>query len=161
MQTNKILVTYFSASGQTKKLAQTISSVTQGDLFEIEPKEKYTSADLNWNDKKSRSSIEMEDQTSRPEILNKKENMNDYNIIFVGFPIWWYEAPRIIETFLESYDFSNKTIIPFATSGGSGMGKTDSILEACCTDAIFKKGKKLNAYASEKEVKNWIESLDL
>jgi len=161
MQTNKILVTYFSASGQTKKLAQTISSVTQGDLFEIEPKEKYTSADLNWNDKKSRSSIEMEDQISRPEILNKKENMNDYNIIFVGFPIWWYEAPRIIETFLESYDFSNKTIIPFATSGGSGMGKTDSILEACCTGAIFKKGKKLNAYASEKEVKNWLESLDL
>lgn len=161
MSKNKNLVAYFSATGQTKKLAYTIANVVNGDVFEIEPKEVYTSQDLNWNDKSSRSTIEMNDQTSRPEILKTKENIKDYDVIYVGFPIWWYEAPRIIETFLESYDFKGVTIVPFATSGGSGMGNTVNLLAKCCPDAIFKKGKKLSASASEKEVKSWIESVNL
>lgn len=125
----KTLVAYFSASGSTAQLAKTIAEVTGGDLFEIKPEQPYTSADLNWNDKKSRSSIEMSDPNSRPAIATTVKNMDEYDTVFVGFPIWWYVAPTIINTFLESYDFSGKTVIPFATSGGSGMGKTDSVLK--------------------------------
>ena len=130
----KTLVAYFSASGSTAQLAKTIAEVTGGDLFEIKPEQPYTSADLNWNDKKSRSSIEMSDSNSRPAIATTVKNMDEYDTVFVGFPIWWYVAPTIINTFLESYDFSGKTVIPFATSGGSGMGKTDSVLKKCCYD---------------------------
>lgn len=125
----KTLVAYFSASGSTAQLAKTIAEVTGGDLFEIKPEQPYTSADLNWNEKKSRSSIEMSDPNSRPAIATTVKNMDEYDTVFVGFPIWWYVAPTIINTFLESYDFSGKTVIPFATSGGSGMGKTDSVLK--------------------------------
>ena len=119
----KTLVAYFSASGQTAKLAKTLAGVTGGDLFEIAPETAYTAADLDWMDKKSRSTIEMKDPKSRPAIAGKVADMAQYDTVFVGFPIWWYQAPRIIETFLESYDFSGKTVIPFATSGGSGMGR--------------------------------------
>ena len=128
----KILVAYFSCSNTTKTIAQKIAQVTNGDLLEIKPKIPYTNADLNWMDKQSRSSIEMNNPDSRPEIASKIDNMEDYDYIFVGFPIWWYVAPTIINTFLESYDFSGKTIIPFCTSGGSGPGKTDQILHQLC-----------------------------
>ena len=122
------LVAYFSASGVTAKVAETLAEAIGADIFEIEPKVPYTEADLNWMDKKARSTIEMSDPDSRPEIAAKRDNMKDYNTIFVGFPIWWYVAPTIINTFLESYDLTGKTIIPFATSGGSDMGKTNERL---------------------------------
>lgn len=158
----KKLVAYFSASGITKKVAEKLATVVNGDLYEITPKKTYTSADLNWMDKNSRSSIEMKDKTSRPEILGRIENIQEYNIIFVGFPIWWYIAPTIINTFLESYDFSEKTIIPFATSGGSGMGNTLAELKESCSDTTkWKDGKRFSASVSEQELKNWIESLNL
>lgn len=119
------LVAYFSASGVTAKVAETLAEAIGADIFEIEPKVPYTEADLNWMNKNARSTIEMNDPASRPEIAAKRDNMADYDTIFVGFPIWWYVAPTIINTFLESYDLTGKTIIPFATSGGSGIGKDE------------------------------------
>ena len=120
---NKVLVAVFSASGVTENVGREIAKIAGGDFFEIEPVEKYTSADLNWNNRKSRSSVEMNDKSARPEIKNKVADMDSYDTVIVGFPIWWGVAPRIIETFLESYDFSGKTILPFCTSGGSGVDK--------------------------------------
>ena len=159
---SKTLVAYFSAEGNTKVLAKTISDVVKGDIFEIAPTEKYTSADLNWQNKSSRSSVEMQDKASRPTIVDKVENMEQYDTVFVGFPIWWYEAPRIVQTFLESYDFSGKTVVTFATSGGSGMGKTDSILQKSCSASTkWVNGKVLRAHADSKTVENWINSLNL
>ena len=159
---SKTLVAYFSAEGNTKVLANTISDVVKGDIFEISPTEKYTSADLNWQDKSSRSSVEMQDKASRPTIADKVENMEQYDTVFVGFPIWWYEAPRIVQTFLESYDFSGKTVVTFATSGGSGMGKTDSILQKSCSASTkWVNGKVLRPHADSKTVENWINSLNL
>ena len=157
----KALVAYFSASGQTAKLAKTIAGVTGGDLFEIAPETAYTAADLDWMDKKSRSTIEMNDPKSRPAIAGKVADMVQYDTVFVGFPIWWYQAPRIIETFLESYDFSGKTVVTFATSGGSGMGKTDSILKAVCPAAKWLPGKRLSSRESAASVQKWVESLGL
>ena len=158
----KTLVAYFSASGQTAKLAQTVAGVTVGDLHEIKPELPYTDADLNWMDKKSRSSIEMNDPASRPAIANRVENMDEYDTVFLGFPIWWYVAPTIIHTFLESYDFSGKTVIPFATSGGSGMGKTDSVLQKLCSrETKWKPGKKMSSGESAASVNKWIDSLNL
>ena len=158
---SKTLVAYFSAEGNTKVLAKTISDVVKGDIFEIAP-EKYTSADLNWQNKSSRSSVEMQDKASRPTIADKVENMDQYDTVFVGFPIWWYEAPRIVQTFLESYDFSGKTVVTFATSGGSGMGKTDSILQKSCSASTkWVNGKVLRPHADSKTVENWINSLNL
>ena len=125
---SKRLVTYFSASGVTAKVAENLADAIGADIFEIQPEVPYTKADLNWMDKKSRSTIEMSDPTSRPAIAAKRDNMDEYDTIFVGFPIWWYIAPTIINTFLESYDLKGKTIIPFATSGGSDMGKTNEKL---------------------------------
>ena len=159
---SKTLVAYFSAEGNTKVLANTISDVVKGDIFEIDPTEKYTSADLNWQDKSSLSSVEMQDKASRPTIADKVENMEQYDTVFVGFPIWWYEAPRIVQTFLESYDFSGKTVVTFATSGGSGMGKTDSILQKSCSASTkWVNGKVLRPHADSKTVENWINSLNL
>lgn len=152
------LVAYFSASGVTKKLAERLAKAIDADIFGIEPKVPYTEEDLNWHDKKSRSSIEMEDPSSRPEILSKVENMDKYDTVFVGFPIWWYVAPTIINTFLESYDFSGKTVVTFATSGMSGMGKTDEVLKKICP-ANFKKGKRFEANASEEELATWAKNL--
>lgn len=128
----KILVAYFSASGETKKLAKTIAGVTGGDLFEIAPQVPYTAADLDWMDAGSRSTVEMKDKKSRPAIAGQVQDMGQYETVFVGFPIWWYVAPTIINTFLDEYDFSGKTVIPFATSGGSGMGKTLEGLKKSC-----------------------------
>lgn len=155
----KTLVAYFSASGVTAKLAKHIADETGADLFEIKPAVPYTSADLDWMNKRSRSSVEMADPNSRPEIAEKVANMEQYDTVFVGFPIWWYVAPTIIDTFLESYDFSGKTVIPFATSGGSGMGKTDSVLHALCPSTVnWKSGRRL---ASSADVGTWIKSLKL
>lgn len=148
------LIAYFSASGTTKKAAEHLAKAVGADLFEIKPVAPYSSADLNWMDKKSRSSMEMNDSASRPEIAERLPNMADYETIFIGFPIWWYVAPHIIATFVENYDFTGKTMIPFATSGGSGMGKTLDELKKLCPNAAWKEGKLLNR-VSEKELAEW------
>ena len=141
---SKKLVTYFSASGVTKSTAARLAKAVGADLFEIKPEIPYTSADLDWMNKKSRSSVEMNNPDSRPAIAETLPNMQDYDTVFVGFPIWWYVAPSIINTFLDSYDFSGKTMIPFATSGGSGMGKTLDGLKKVCPSAKWNAGKVLN-----------------
>lgn len=152
---SKKLVAYFSASGVTKRYAEKLANVTGADLFEIKPSVPYTSADLNWQNSNSRSSVEMKNPDSRPEIAEKLSDMDSYDTVFVGFPIWWYVAPTIIDTFLESYDFSGKTVIPFATSGGSEMGKTTDVLRKVCPDADIKDGKVLNGM-SDKEIAQWV-----
>lgn len=157
----KILVAYFSASGVTAKAAKKLAEAAQADLYEIKPEIPYTHADLNWMDKKSRSSVEMNDKASRPAIADKVKNMEEYDTVFIGFPIWWYVAPTIINTFLESYDFSGKTLIPFATSGGSGMGRTNENLKPSCPGATLIPGKMLNGSLSETELKSWVESTGL
>lgn len=158
----KTLVAYFSASGVTARLARTLAEAAQADLFEIIPEQRYTSADLNWHDAQSRSSLEMKDPDSRPAIAEAVKDMAQYDTVFVGFPIWWYQAPRIIETFLESHNLSGKTLIPFATSGGSDMGKTEEILIACCpADTHWKPGRRLSANASRDVVSSWLQSLNL
>lgn len=158
----KALVAYFSASGVTARLAQNLALAVDGDLYEIKPKVPYTSADLNWNDKNSRSSREMEDKSSRPEIAGKLENMDEYDTIFVGFPIWWYIAPTIINTFLESYDFSGKTVIPFATSGGSGAGDTDKYLHPSCSEKTsWRPAKRFSADTQPDALKEWADGLNL
>lgn len=156
---SKTLVAYFSASGITAKLAQKLATVVGGDLHEIKPKQPYTSADLDWMNNKSRSSVEMKDKTFRPAVANEVENMEQYDVVYVGFPIWWYVAPTIINTFLEQYNLSGKTIIPFATSGSSGMGNTNAELKDSCPGAILKNGKRISADASESELKTWVASL--
>lgn len=155
----KTLVAYFSVSGVTAKVAKTLAEAVDADLYEIQPAQPYTNADLDWTNKKSRSSIEMNDPKSRPAILNSVADMEQYNRVFVGFPIWWYIAPTIINTFLESYNFSGKTIIPFATSGGSGFGNTVDVLKPHCSDtAKWLPGKLLNR-VSEKDLNTWLEHL--
>lgn len=156
---NKTLIAYFSAGGETGKLAKTLSAVTGGDLFEIRPETAYTSADLNWMDKKSRSTVEMQDKSSRPAIAASCSNLADYDTIFVGFPIWWYVAPTIINTFLESGDFSGKKIVLFATSGGSGFGKTVANLKDSAPDATIVEGKLLNGTQSVAGLKSWVDSI--
>lgn len=157
----KRLVAYFSASGVTANAAKILSDVANADLFEIKPKIPYTNEDLNWMNKKSRSSIEMSDKTSRPEIAEKCNNISDYDVIFVGFPIWWYVAPTIINTFLESYDFSGKKIILFATSGGSGFGKTvDNLKNSVSDSTVIQEGKLLNGILNVDELKNWLDKLN-
>ena len=156
---SKKLVAYFSASGITQKAAERIAKISGSDLFEIKPSVPYTKEDLDWTNKNSRSSVEMKNPDSRPEIANKIPNINEYDTIFIGFPIWWYVAPTIIDTFIESYDFSGKIIIPFATSGGSGFGKTIEILKALASkEAKWKDGKLMNNI-SETELKNWINNI--
>lgn len=158
----KTLVAYFSASGVTAKAAQMLAAAAGADLHEIKPAVPYTQGDLDWMDKKSRSTMEMNDPASRPEISNKIENMDSYDVVFLGFPIWWYVAPTIINSFLESYDFSGKTIILFATSGGSGFGKTVTKLkESVAKTAVIKEGRILNGKVQEKELKSWIDGLKL
>ena len=153
---SKKLVAYFSASGVTKKAAELLAKAAGADIYEITPKVLYTSADLNWMDKQSRSSVEMRDTSSRPEIAEIDAHIEDYDTIFLGFPIWWYIAPTIINTFLESYDFSGKTIILFATSGGSRFGKAvDGLKGSVAPNTIIKEGKILNGRLSEEDLKNW------
>ena len=157
---SKILVAYFSASGETARLAKTLAGVIGGDLFEIRPQTAYTAADLDWNNAKSRSSVEMNDPKSRPAMAEVPQ-LAGYDTVFVGFPIWWYQAPRIIETFLESYDFSGKTVIPFATSGSSGMGGEDVLRSACSKGTKWRPGKRLSSRESMASVQKWVESLGL
>ena len=151
---SKKLVAYFSASGTTKEAAERLAKAAGADLFEIKPTIPYASADLNWMDKESRSSVEMNDPDSRPEIAETMPNMADYDTVFIGFPIWWYVAPHIIHTFVESYDFDHKTLVPFATSGGSGMGKTVDELRKLCPNADWKAGKLVNG-ASDQALAAW------
>ena len=158
---SKRLVAYFSASGVTAKVAENLADAIGADIFEIQPEVPYTKADLNWMDKKSRSTIEMSDPTSRPAIAAKRDNMDEYDTIFVGFPIWWYIAPTIINTFLESYDLKGKTIIPFATSGGSDMGKTNEKLAPSCPGAKLLHGKVFNYHSSKADLSAWVETLSL
>ena len=152
---SKILVAYFSASGVTKGVAEQLAEVTGGTLHEIKPVQPYTDADLDWRDKQSRSSVEMQDKKSRPAITDKLTNMQDYDVIYVGFPIWWYTCPTIINTFMEAYDFKGKTVIPFATSGGSTIDKACEDLKAAYPDVNWKEGKLLNG-ASKKDLEDWV-----
>ena len=151
----KNLVAYFSASGTTKMVANRLAGAIGADLFEIEPKIPYSNQDLDWTDENSRSSLEMNDRSSRPEVAKKVSNMEQYDKIFVGFPIWWYVAPTIVNSFLEQYDLSGKTIVPFATSGGSGMGETNKHLAPSCKGAVLKDGKRFATYVSEEGLKSW------
>lgn len=151
----KTLVAYFSASGTTKMVANRLAGAIGADIFEIEPKIPYSNQDLDWTNKNSRSSLEMNDRSSRPEVAKKVSNMEQYDKIFVGFPIWWYVAPTIINSFLEQYDLSGKTIVPFATSGGSGMGETNKHLAPSCKGAVLKDGKRFATYVSEEGLKAW------
>lgn len=155
------LVAYFSASGVTAKVAETLSEAIGADLYEIEPEVPYTKEDLDWTDKQSRSTIEMNDPAFRPAIAGKRDNMDDYDTVFVGFPIWWYVAPTIINTFLESYDLTGKTIIPFATSGGSGMGKTNEKLQPSCPNSKLIEGKVFKKSACKSELATWADGLKL
>ena len=156
----KSLIVYFSCSGTTKSVAQKIAEVIHGDLYQIQPLHPYTSDDLNWNDKSSRSSLEMNDMTSRPEMIKNLKNLEQYDNIFVGFPIWWDVAPTIINTFLESYDLSGKKVIPFATSGGSGTRKADIYLkESCYENVKLFQTTLLNGQLTKERINKWIESL--
>ena len=157
----KILIAYFSASGETARLAKTLAAVTGGDLFEIQPETAYTAADLDWTDRHSRSTVEMQDEKSRPAIAGRVAAMEQYDTVFIGFPIWWYVAPTIINTFLESFDLSGKTIVPFATSGGSGMGKTNAGLAPSCRGAKLLDGKVFKMNVTAEELANWVKSLGI
>ena len=156
---SKVLVAYFSASGVTAKAAAKLAKTAEADLFEIVPEQPYTKADLNWQDKNSRSSVEMNDRSSRPAIKSKVENMEKYDVVFVGFPVWWYREPSIIDTFMESYDFTGKTVVPFCTSGGSGLGTTGSNLQALAKDAKVIEGKRLSFITTEGSLKKWINEI--
>lgn len=151
----KNLVVYFSASGVTEKLAKRLAEAIGSDIFEIVPRQKYTDKDLDWTDKNSRSSLEMADINSRPEIVGKVEDFNGYDNIFIGFPIWWYREPSVVDTFLEQYDFKNKRIIPFATSGGSGMGDTYKYIQSVAKNAVVEKGKRFSGNSDSRELLLW------
>jgi len=155
MANEKALVAYFSATGTTAKVADMLAEVTKSDLFEIAPKYPYNAADLNWMNKNSRSSIEMSDKRTRPEMASYVEDMSRYNVIFVGFPIWWYREPSIIDTFMETYDFSDKTIVPFATSGGSGIGDAGKNIQEIVPSATVYFGERFNNDVSKMELKAW------
>ena len=155
----KILVAYFSATGTTKKVAEKLAKATRGNLFEIKPQVEYTSENLNWNDKKSRSSVEMNDEFSRPEIENVVENIDDYDTVFVGFPVWWYIPPRIIQTFVEKHNMSGKRIIAFATSGGSGIKDSTDFLKKNYSDLNIIEGKRFGWNESLQSIGAWVEKI--
>ena len=154
---SKVLVAYFSAGGVTAKMAKKLADTIGADLFEITPEEPYTKADLNWMDKKSRSSVEMNDRNCRPAIRSRLESMAQYDVVFVGFPVWWYREPSIIDTFMEAYDFSGKTIIPFATSGMSGIGDSGKNMQDLAKGAKVLPGRRFKNSASSGELKTWAE----
>ena len=158
---SKKLVAFFSASGVTGNVAKKLAEAAEADLYEIKPAVPYTAADLNWMDKNARSTVEMNDPSSRPAVANADANVGDYDVVFLGFPIWWYVAPTIINTFLEQYDFTGKTIVPFATSGSSGMGKTNEKLAPSCPGAKLLPGKMLNGNPSKQDLAAWVENLKL
>lgn len=151
----KILVAYFSASGVTQKLAKRLATVVNGDLFEIVPANPYTNEDLDWENSKSRSSVEMSDRSCRPQISSVADNIEQYDVIFVGFPIWWYREPSIIDTFMEMYDFAGKTLVPFATSGSSEIGDSGKNMQALAKGANVVSGKRFDAGVSEDKLADW------
>ncbi len=153
---NKTLVTYFSASGVTKRVAERVANLKQADLFEIEPFKKYTNEDLDWTNKESRSTIEMQDKTSRPQIVNKIPNLDDYDTVIIGFPVWWYTAPTIINTFIEENDLSNKNIYIFVTSGSSSFGGSLKDLKETYPTLNFVSGIRLTPSSSDDEILNWL-----
>jgi flavodoxin len=155
----KTLVAYFSATGTTAAAAKKLAEAAGADLYEIKPAVPYTKEDLNWMNKKSRSSVEMNDKSSRPELADKNAAISGYDLVLVGFPIWWYVAPTIINTFLESYDFMGKKIVLFATSGGSGFGRAVEFLKGSCPGAEIAEGKILNQLPDAAELRKWVESL--
>lgn len=159
--TVKVLVAYFSATNTTEGIANAIADSLDADLYEITPEQPYTSADLNYHDDNSRSTIEMNDPNARPAISGSVENMDQYDIVFIGYPIWWGEAPRILSTFVESYNFSGKTIVPFCTSGGSGVGSSAKNLEDLTSGATWLSGTRLNGNASSSSIEDWINGLGL
>ena len=152
----KVLVAYFSATGTTEDVAEKIAAVTGGELHEIAPEQAYTNADLDWNNRQSRSSVEMNDPKSRPALKEKKANMADYDVVYIGFPIWWGVAPHIVNTFIESHDLKGKTLIPFATSGGSGISQAVAALRKAYPDLNWQDGKLLN-HADERTIRAWVE----
>ncbi len=157
---SKMLVAYFSASGTTAHVAKELAQAADADLYEIRPQVPYTKDDLNWMDKKSRSSVEMNDKSSRPELADRDADIAAYDTILLGFPIWWYVAPTIINSFLESYDFSGKKIILFATSGGSGFGKSvDGLKSSVSADTTIIEGKILNGKQSEDSLRTWVRTV--
>lgn len=160
-QGSKVLVAYFSATGTTKGVAEHIANGLQADIYEIVPEEPYTDADLDYSDNNSRSTIEMNDASSRPAISGSVENMEQYDVVFIGYPIWWGEAPRIVSTFVESYDFAGKTIVPFCTSGGSGVGSSATNLEQLTSGATWMEGRRLGGGDSQDTIMEWVNGLDL
>ncbi len=158
---SKNLVAYFSASGTTAKVAKALAEAAGADLYEIRPQVPYTKADLNWMDKKSRSSVEMNDKSSRPAIVTGDLDVSGYDTVLLGFPIWWYIAPTIINTFLEAYDFSGKAIVLFATSGGSGFGEAVAGLQPSAPNAAIREGKLLNGRQTAEDLKAWVGSLNI
>ena len=157
---SKKLVAYFSASGVTAQLAKTLAQAVNGDLYEIKPEQPYTAADLDWRNKNSRSSMEMNDKSFRPAVSGKLDNISEYDVIYVGFPIWWYVAPTIINTFLEQYDLSGKTVIPFATSGGSGISESESNLKEICPDSVWLEGKRFLGSSSHDDIADWVDNMN-
>ena len=155
----KNLVAYFSASGVTKGVAEKLAKAAGAELFEIVPEQPYTDEDLNWNNKQSRSSVEMNDRSCRPGISTTVSDMGQYDCIFLGFPVWWYREPSIIDTFLETYDFSGKTIVPFCTSGGSGLGETVGNMRSLAKEADVRDGKRFSSGVSEEELKTWVSGM--
>ncbi len=156
----RTLVAFFSATGTTARAAKALAQAADADLFEIRPAVPYSAADLNWNNKRSRSSVEMNDESARPELADAG-NIDGYDTVFVGFPVWWYVEPRIIDTFLEAHDFSGKTIVPFATSGGSGLGRAPQRFRSICPGATVKDGKRLSAGESAASLAGWMRELGL
>lgn len=158
---SKKLVVYFSASGTTAAAARTLAEAAGADLYEIKPQVPYTRADLDWMNKKSRSSVEMNDKSFRPPLADRNAHVEGYDTVFLGFPIWWYTAPTIVNTFLESYDFTGKTIILFATSGGSGLGRSADDLRASAPGALIRDGRLLNGRQTRDSLAAWVNSLSL
>lgn len=157
-----ILIAYFSATGNTKRLAEYVSQALNADLFEIAPEIPYTGDDLNYSDDRSRTSLEMNDDASRPAISSRVENMDSYDIVFLAYPIWWGQAPRIISTFLESYDFDGKTVIPFCTSGSSGIGSSAENLHALCSGHVtWFSGERFSSATSREQIFEWVKSLEI
>lgn len=157
----KALVAYFSASGVTRRAAKALAEAAKADLYEIVPAEPYTSADLDWMDKQSRSTVEMNDEACRPAFAGKAPDLSGYDMVFVGFPVWWYVEPRIIDTFLEACDFTGQTLVPFATSGGSGLGQAPQHMLSCAKGAKLAQGRMLNGRQSAKALKSWAMELGL
>ena len=155
---SKLLISYFSASGVTKGVAEKIATAVNGDLFEVEPVENYTDEDLDWRNKQSRSTIEMNNRSFRPPVLNKVQNINEYDKLIIGFPVWWYTAPTIINTFIESLDFAGKTLIPFCTSGGTGISGCEKDLRNAYPGYNWKEGKRLTGREDKSFIENWIKA---